>query len=144
MAVSEGNRLRVLVVEDEILIRIYLTNVLHSAGYAVIEAANGAEAISILDAGHDVDAVVSDIRMPGAIDGIALARVIQQRDSTIPVILASADSPSDGALPAHFAFLPKPFRPEAVLETVKRAIEERRISDGSGPGRADSRGRPSR
>jgi CheY-like chemotaxis protein len=80
----------ILVVEDDVLIRISLAEYLRDCGFAVLEAASGDEAIEILQArGHDIDLVFSDVQMPGATDGFALARWIRSNLPGVRVLLTS-------------------------------------------------------
>lgn len=80
----------VLVVEDEILIRLALADHLRDTGLTVYEAANGAEAIDLLTHhGNEIDAIFSDIMMPGAVDGLALLSWTAQHCPDVPVILTS-------------------------------------------------------
>ena len=68
---SEGRRV-VLVVEDDVLVRVVLADSLRDAGYRVIEAANVTEALAVFESGESVDAVFTDWEMPGEMDGLAL------------------------------------------------------------------------
>ena len=63
----------VLVVEDEVLIRLYLSEEIRAAGFTVIEAASADEAFEVLKSRNDIDLVLTDIRMPGTMDGLQLA-----------------------------------------------------------------------
>lgn len=116
---------RVLVVEDEVLIRMDIAQELSLAGLEVLEAASAEEAIDLVEAGHRVDVVFSDIQLGGAIDGIALARRLRRLSPGLPVILTSAKVL--GGLPADLEaeglrFLPKPYRPSTVLALVDKAV----------------------
>ena len=79
----------ILVVEDEPLIRAAIVANLEEAGFFVHEAAEGSEAIEIIDAGQRLDALLTDIRMPGAVDGWAVAEHARRRRQDIPVIYAT-------------------------------------------------------
>jgi CheY-like chemotaxis protein len=65
------------VVEDEVLVRIKVADELRAQGYAVIEATNASEAISVLQSSMRIDLVLTDIRMPGDLDGLGLARMMR-------------------------------------------------------------------
>jgi CheY-like chemotaxis protein len=67
----------VLVAEDDILLRILIADELRDAGFVVIEAGNADEVVSVLRSGTDVDVMISDILMPGSMDGVALARLVR-------------------------------------------------------------------
>ncbi|HVZ04550.1 response regulator [Hyphomicrobium sp.] len=96
---------RVLVVEDEILIRLSLADELRRAGFFVVEASNADEALSVLKATYDFDLLLTDVRMPGKIDGLALARWVRRNVPDTKVALASAnvDAAADGEFDAVFS-----------------------------------------
>jgi CheY-like chemotaxis protein len=79
----------VLVVEDEVLIRMAVAEYLRDCGYRVIEAGNGDEAVAVLKADRYVDVVFSDVSMPGEIDGFALAQWVRRELPAVRVILTS-------------------------------------------------------
>ena len=81
---------RVLVAEDEYLIRLLLTDELREAGVDVLEAGCGDDALKLLDAPDNIAAVVTDIQMPGLIDGIALAAAARERHPDIRVVFTTA------------------------------------------------------
>lgn len=115
----------ILVVEDEPLVRLILTEILSEAGYRVIEAANADEALLLLDARPDTRLMITDVRMPGSLDGFALARLAVRRWPGIGVIVTSGHAlPDEGDLPARAAFLSKPWQPAALIEQVQRQLAE--------------------
>jgi CheY-like chemotaxis protein len=75
----------VLIVEDEPIVRMSISEALLQAGFEVLASANGAEALEVLAVRPDLLAVVTDIVMPGAVDGFELAREVQHRRGSIPV-----------------------------------------------------------
>ncbi|MGD9979331.1 MAG: response regulator transcription factor [Hyphomonadaceae bacterium] len=79
----------VLLVEDEVLIRLATADHLRASGFKVVEAGTAAEAQELILAGLKVDVVFSDITMPGEIDGVGLAGWLQTIGATTPVVLAS-------------------------------------------------------
>jgi len=107
----------VLLVEDEILIRSAVAEFLRSAGYRVIEAANAAEAVAVFASGTPIDLVFSDVTMPGAMDGVGLARWVAGHHPGIRVILTSAISHARRAGEIGAAYLPKPYR---LAEAARR------------------------
>jgi CheY-like chemotaxis protein len=108
----------VLVVEDEALIRISALQIIEDAGFAVVEACNADEAISILQNRTDIRAVFTDIRMPGSMDGWKLARAIRGRWPPIHLILVSALVPDLSELPANGLFIRKPYTAEQVTAAL--------------------------
>ena len=108
-----------LVVDDEVLLRTYVRELLEDAGYAVKEAANADDAIRVLE-DDGILAVLTDIEMPGVLDGIGLAWMIRSRWPTLPVVVASGKQlPKPGDLPANTPVVTKPFSPERLLAVVK-------------------------
>lgn len=116
----------ILVVDDEVLIRMSVSDFLQECGNKVLEAGTAAEAIKMLEANTIViDLVFSDVRMPGQMDGFGLARWVREHRPGLPVILASGDSyKSDAAreLCAKEAFFPKPYDLPTVLEQMRALI----------------------
>ena len=118
----------VLVVEDEIFIRMAISEYLRSCGYKVIEAASGDEALVVLQ--HTeirVDVVFSDIEMPGATDGFALARWIRSNRPGLDVILVgspprAADAAAELCVSGPY---PKPYEPQALLDHIRRLTAAR-------------------
>ena len=79
----------VLVVEDEVLVRMVVSDYLRDCAFHVVEAGSGDEAIQILEAGIEVDIVFSDVHMPGEIDGFALSHWVRRARPGVKVILTS-------------------------------------------------------
>ena len=117
---------RILVVEDEPLLRSFNTDMLTDAGYDVIEACNADEALRVLESLSGIDVVFTDVEMPGALDGFALAERIETRWPAIGVVVTSGRRyPSHTfAAPAR-RFVPKPFRPAQVVEVIDAVIHAR-------------------
>jgi CheY-like chemotaxis protein len=107
----------ILIVEDEVLIRLLLADELRLAGFSVIEAANADEALAYVKSGGKVDLVFSDIEMPGAINGLALARELRERWPAIPVILTSGSVSSHAAESLGW-FIAKPYTLERAVALV--------------------------
>lgn len=98
-----------LVVEDELLLRMDLVELAHQAGFETCEAGSAAEAIEILEQRDDVQVVFTDIRMPGEMDGLALAHCVRGRwPPTVIVICSANELPEAIELPSSTLFLPKP------------------------------------
>ncbi|MDY0884996.1 response regulator [Dongia soli] len=107
----------VLLVEDEILVRATTSEIIADAGYFVLEASNADEAIILLEARSDVAIIVSDITMPGSMDGLELANMVHERWAEIRIILTSGkERPAREALPDGVIFVEKPFGTELVSE----------------------------
>lgn len=114
----------ILVVEDEFLIRMLLADELRDAGYQVIEAINADEALEVLR-GVTPDAIISDVRMPGSIDGMGLLAAVRQSSPNLPVIIISADaSPEDAIAAGANQFVAKPFNAETIVGAIRHALDE--------------------
>lgn len=101
---------RVLVVEDEFLIRIDLAEHLQEAGYRTIEAGSASEAISALENDRSIRIVFTDIQMPGAMDGIALATYVRNRWPPTIIVISSARFSGDmRELPSDCGLFGKPY-----------------------------------
>jgi len=122
---------RILLVEDEFLIRLILSEALVEAGYDVSEAETGDEAMDMIETQEGFDMLVTDIQMPGATDGIALAAVIRARYPGIPVVYMTGRPDvmrGAGRLSTREAFIRKPYGPAEVLSTIERLL----VAEGSG------------
>jgi CheY-like chemotaxis protein len=84
-----SNKVVVLIVEDEPLVRMVVADAVEEAGFAVIEAGNADEAVRILESRSDVRIVFTDIDMPGSMDGLKLATAIRDRWPPIEIVLTS-------------------------------------------------------
>lgn len=112
----------VLVVEDEPLVRMYVAGVLEESGFEVLEAANAEEALDIVAAQRGLCVVISDVDMPGAIDGFELARRLHDDRPRLSVILVSGVADPAGAdLPTGVRFLSKPVWASTLLRLVRQA-----------------------
>ena len=109
----------VLVVEDSRDVAEVTSSLLEQLGYRVVRAENAAEALRHLQQGIGVDLLFSDIVMPGAINGLGLAQICQERFPEIPVLLTSGFSDAAQAADGHFGILRKPFE----LSALEHAIE---------------------
>ncbi|MET0546452.1 MAG: response regulator [Caulobacterales bacterium] len=116
----------ILVVEDEVLVRLDIAEYLRGEGYTVLEAASGDEALTVFGAVDEVDLVFSDINMPGALDGKALAIWLSENNPQIPVILTSGIQASlqdaKTACPTIAATFDKPYSQAAVADQIRAQL----------------------
>ena len=116
----------VLVVEDEVLIRLVIADYLRECGYRVHEAANADEALAVLEAPNvAVDIVFSDVIMPGSMDGFGLARWIRANRPQVDVVLTSGIDRSAeiaGVLCEAGPLLEKPYEPQSVVDRIKQLL----------------------
>jgi CheY-like chemotaxis protein len=117
----------ILFVEDEAVTRMDMTDFLRQSGFTVTEAANAAEAVDILNSKLTIDLVITDVKMPGDMDGVVLARWVRENRPGVEVILVSGDTRSIEQLPTSGdgAFLPKPYTGRALLDLVNEALAKR-------------------
>lgn len=111
--------LAILLVEDVPLVRMVAADALVDAAYRVIEAGDADEALVLLDARPDIRVMVTDVRMPGQLDGIELAHVVAKRRPEVGIVVVSGDTfPAQGDLPSGAVFVPKPYFPSQLVLTV--------------------------
>ena len=110
----------VLIVEDDVLLRLTIAGSLRDAGFEVLEAANAAEAVQVLKC-IPVDALFSDIDMPGRMDGFALAQWVHQHALNTRIILTSSPDRTLGEAGDYVSFVPKPYG-SAEVEYLLRSV----------------------
>ena len=114
----------ILVVEDEDQVRVVAVQMIEDLGYKVLEAANAAEALTLLRGGAPVDLLFSDILMPGGMSGVALATQARQIKSGLPVLLTSGypAEDSDTAARSAFAVIQKPYRHDTLAQMLRSTL----------------------
>jgi CheY-like chemotaxis protein len=113
----------VLVVEDEGLVRLDAVESLRAAGFQVVEAGSADEALRAFEAREDIDLVFTDIDIPGAMDGLELARFLHQRRPQVRLILTSGTvRPAAHEIPEAGEFLRKPYCTQVVASTIRRLL----------------------
>ena len=121
--ITEDTAKKVLVVDDEVGIRLMLTTFLQKEGYQTATAVDGREAFALLKK-EPFDALVTDLSMPG-MGGLELLKLVCETGLNLPVIVMSAYGSSDSALTAvragAFDYVFKPFQPDEILFSLKRA-----------------------
>jgi len=110
--------MKVLVVEDERLVRELLVEKLRDAGFDVLEAANGAEAIASFQS-QNPDVLLTDIRLPGGCDGWDLAERCRSAKPDIPVIYSTGYSDQTRMVPGA-VLLKKPYRPAQIVSAIEK------------------------
>lgn len=111
----------VLLVEDDFFLRDCLALALGDAAFQVLEADNADQGLAILRHRQDVDAVITDIEMPGSLDGVQFAAEIDRSWPHIAIVVASGRMMIE-ALPSRATFLPKPYDLPIVLATLNELI----------------------
>jgi two-component system, response regulator PdtaR len=110
----------ILVVEDEPLLNLDISDALCAKGYDVIAVINSEDAIRALEFRHDIHTIFTDINMPGSMDGLKLAAAVRDRWPPIHIIVTTGmRAPHRDEMPANSAFIAKPYRRAEVLEVVR-------------------------
>ncbi len=116
----------ILVVEDNAEVAAVTASLVEQLGYRTLRADNATDALNCLqqgEQGEQVDLVLSDIVMPGSMNGIALAQAIGSRYPQIPVLLTSGYSDMVQTAASQFAVLRKPFQLPALEKAIREALE---------------------
>lgn len=112
--------MKILVVEDEPLIRLGLVSVIEEAGYLVLDAPNADAAIKLLDADSEIRMVVTDVDMPGSMDGIKLAHFVRRRWPPVKLVVISGKiGVKPGELPEGAHFMAKPYQEAALVGLLR-------------------------
>ena len=112
----------ILHVEDEWLIRSLLADQLKPHGFEIIEAASADKALSLLNAGLAFDLLLTDIRMPGTLDGFELAQLVRAKYPSVKVILCSAHIPLPAWNEVADAICAKPYDLSELVRTIFRLL----------------------
>ena len=113
----------VLIVEDEMMLRMRAVNIVEDAGFCPVEAVDADEAISILESRSDISLLFTDIQMPGSMDGLKLAHVVQDRWPSIKIILVSGQiNPSEADKPADSRFFGKPLNNDKMITALRAMV----------------------
>jgi CheY-like chemotaxis protein len=118
------SRTAVLVVDDEPLVRMDLAAILEDAGFEVTEAGNSDEALRKLNGGgYRLGALVTDVQMPGAMNGYLLAKYVYQRYPEAAIVVVSGVvQPSPEDMPPNAIFLAKPVSPERLVKALNDSL----------------------
>lgn len=117
----------VLLVEDEPLIRLFVADLLEEYGFKVVEASNATEAWILVEAGLEVNVLLTDVDMPNGCNGFELAQKVHEFLPEAEILIMSGRRwPSEGDLPQGAAFLAKPCPNETIVSYVQSAAERSR------------------
>jgi CheY-like chemotaxis protein len=116
-------RISVVVAEDELLLRMDIVDALQDAGFIVFEAGNAKEAIDVINAHPEIQALFTDIDMPGSMDGLELAALVKDRWPPISVIVTSGHwKVRRELLPQGSLFMPKPYNSIEIVKSIRELI----------------------
>jgi CheY-like chemotaxis protein len=113
----------VLVVEDEMLLRMRAVDMVEDAGYTSVEAVDADEAVAILESRSDIALLLTDIQMPGSMDGLGLAHAVCKRWPPIKIILVSGQLKLPNIdIPANSRFFGKPLEAKVMIAQMRYMI----------------------
>jgi CheY-like chemotaxis protein len=113
----------VLIVEDEMLLRMRAVDMVEDAGYDPVEAVDADEAVAILESRSDIALLFTDIQMQGSMDGLGLAHTVHKRWPPIKIILVSGQlKRSNIEIPADCRFFGKPLEPKEMIAEMRDLI----------------------
>lgn len=113
----------VLIVEDEMMLRMRAVDMVEEAGYTPIEASDAAEAVAILESRSDIALMCTDIQMPGRMDGVGLAQAVHVRWPSIKIIVVSGQlKPPSSDLPPRSRFFGKPLEAGQMIAQMRNMI----------------------
>jgi two-component system, response regulator PdtaR len=119
----------VLLVEDELLVRLTQVDILRDAEFWVVEAEDADEAFELLKSRPEIGVVLTDVDMPGSIDGFEFARLVRQGWPSVGVLVMSGKtSPQPGDLPQGVTFLHKPVRSDVLVEALRDAMAGKELN----------------
>jgi CheY-like chemotaxis protein len=113
----------VLVVEDEMLLRMRVVDMVEDAGYVPVEAVDANEALIILQSRSDIVLMLTDVQMPGSMNGLQLAHAVHERWPPIKIILASGQLKLSGSdIPQDSRFFGKPLRSDEIIAQMREML----------------------
>jgi CheY-like chemotaxis protein len=117
---ATGELRPVLVVDDDGLVRALLCDILREEGFSAIEASNALEAATVLRSSTILSAMITDVSMPGRMNGIQLAAYARQNRPDLKIVIISGEAPQAGAELASDAFIPKPVELRPLIARLKQ------------------------
>jgi len=113
----------VLIVEDEPLVSMALADELETAGYEVLEAANADQAVRLLESRTDIAIIVTDVDMPGSMDGLMLAAAVANRWPPIRIIVVSGHRNVEITdIPDGSVFFSKPYQGDEIMGSIRQML----------------------
>jgi CheY-like chemotaxis protein len=113
----------VLVVEDEMMLRMRAVDMVQDAGYISVEAVDADEALAILQSRSDIALLFTDVQMPGSMNGLQLAHAVHERWPPIKIILASGQLKLSGSdIPQDSRFLGKPLQSDEIIAQMREML----------------------
>jgi len=142
MAFDNPKSVTILVVEDEATIRLMIAEALRDAGFGVVEAGSGDEALAVLESGTPVNLVFTDVLMPGKLDGLSLVSRLRVTRPEVKVVVGSGSAPIWPAPNFVDLFIGKPYDVPRAVERLKALLRNEPSpgpsKDGEGASKADA------
>jgi CheY-like chemotaxis protein len=127
----------ILIVENEAIVRMELAAQLTDFGFKVLVASDADEAIDLLDSHQEIELLLTDVTMPGSMDGVRLAHHVRKRWPPIKIVVTSGRLGTKlSDLPLGSAFFPKPYGSETLRKTLTPFLSGNRAEFGGGAARA--------
>ena len=111
----------ILIVEDDQLLKLLTVDIVEAAGFVTLHADNADEALAVLKVRSDIALLLTDIEMPGSIDGLKLAHAVRDRWPPIKIIVVSSRVPGCD-LPTGSRFFAKPYHAEELISEIRSLI----------------------
>jgi two-component system, response regulator PdtaR len=110
----------ILTVEDEFFVSEHLRLLLEHAGFGVVTTYNADDAIAVLERRSDIHTIITDINMPGSMDGLKLAEAVRDRWPPVKIIIVTGrNAPTTEEMPTGSLFVPKPYNAEIMIAAVR-------------------------
>jgi two-component system, response regulator PdtaR len=118
---QETKAVLVCIVEDEAFIRMEAIDLISDAGFMTVDAGNADDAIKLLETRTDIRVIVTDIDLPGTMDGLRMAHAIRKRWPPIEIIILSGQiKPTAADIPLRGVFFAKPYDPDLLLAEIRQ------------------------
>lgn len=118
----KSDRVRVLLVEDEWFIRFNVAEQLRNEGFEVVEASTADDAMDYIGSGERIDALITDIRMPGTLDGLELAGKLRVMQPMLLILVASGSIELESAASRVGRFISKPYDPKQIAMLIAEML----------------------
>jgi len=116
-----------LVVEDELFIRLDIADALRTTGLIVVEAASADDAATFVDAGEPLDALFTDVQLPGVLNGLSLARRVQARHPNAAIVITSGNDMFRKEALGLGTFVSKPYEPLCVVRLINDLLDPTQV-----------------
>ncbi|WP_210340421.1 response regulator [Bradyrhizobium sp. CCBAU 51753] len=110
-------------VEDEVFIRLDIADALRTSGLTVVEAASADDAATYVDAGEPLDALFTDVQLPGALNGLSLARRVLVRHPNVSIVVTSGNDMFRKEALGLGTFVPKPYEPLRIVRLINYLLD---------------------